>query len=124
MPATLSPPLKVAEIRSRIEPDLKKEATRVLASCGLNVSDAIRLFLRQVVAQNGLPFEVKMPNATTRAAMAEADTGKLPRFASVQELLDDLEKDGEESTRLSADLQTGRRRRGRAGDIRADGDAR
>ena len=57
MPTTLSPPLKVAEIRSRIEPDLKENATRVLASCGLNVSDAVRLFLRQVVAQNGLPFE-------------------------------------------------------------------
>jgi hypothetical protein len=40
MPTTLSHPLKVAEIRSRIELDLKEEATRVLASCGLNVSDA------------------------------------------------------------------------------------
>jgi DNA-damage-inducible protein J len=96
MPATLSPPLKVAEIRSRIEPDLKEDATRVLASCGLNVSDAIRLFLRQVVAQNGLPFEVKAPNAVTRAAMEEADSGKLPRFGSIQELFDDLEKDGKE----------------------------
>jgi DNA-damage-inducible protein J len=96
MPATHPPPLKVAEIRSRIEPDLKENATRVLASCGLNVSDAVRLFLRQVVAQNGLPFEVKAPNAVTRAAMEEADSGKLPRFGSVQELFDDLEKDGEE----------------------------
>jgi DNA-damage-inducible protein J len=49
-----------------------------------------------VVAQNGLPFEVKMPNASTRAAMAEADAGKLPRFGSAQELFDDLEKDGGE----------------------------
>jgi len=96
MPTTLSPPLKVAEIRSRIEPDLKENATRVLASCGLNVSDAVRLFLRQVVAQNGLPFEVKAPNALTRAAMEEADSDNLPRFGSVQELFDDLEKDGEE----------------------------
>jgi len=91
MPATLPPPLKVAEIRSRIEPDLKEDATRILASCGLNVSDAIRLFLRQVVAQNGLPFEVKAPNAATIAAMEEANTGNLPRFSSVQELFDDLE---------------------------------
>jgi DNA-damage-inducible protein J len=96
MPTTLSPPLKVAEIRSRIEPELKENATRVLASCGLNVSDAVRLFLRQVVAQNGLPFEVKAPNAVTRAAMEEADSDNLPRFESVQELFDDLEKNGEE----------------------------
>ncbi len=94
MPTTISPPLKVAEIRSRIEPDLKENATRVLASCGLNVSDAVRLFLRQVVAQNGLPFEVKAPNAVTIAAMEEADSGNLPHFDSVQELFDDLEKNG------------------------------
>lgn len=64
--------MKSAEIRSRIEPDLKEGATRVLADCGLNLSDAIRLFLRQVVINNGLPFEIKVPNATTRAAMEEA----------------------------------------------------
>lgn len=96
MPNTLSQPLKVTEIRSRIEPDLKENATRILASCGLNVSEAVRLFLYQVVAQNGLPFAVKAPNAVTRAAMQEADSGSLPHFATVQELFDDLEKVGKE----------------------------
>lgn len=85
-----------AEIRSRIEPHLKEQAARVLAARGLNMSDAIRLFLRQVVAENGLPFECKTPSAITRAAMQEADTGDLPHFETVGELFDDLEKDGEE----------------------------
>ena len=80
MPNTISHPLKVAEIRSRIEPDLKENATRILASCGLNVSDAIRLFLHQVVAQNGLPFAVKAPNPVTLAAMQEAESEALPHF--------------------------------------------
>jgi DNA-damage-inducible protein J len=84
--------MKSAEIRSRIEPDLKEGASRVLAECGLNLSDAIRLFLRQVVVNNGLPFEVKVPNAITRAAMEEARGKSLPRFNSVNELFDDLEK--------------------------------
>ena len=56
----------------------------------------MRLFLHQVVAQNGLPFAVKAPNAVTRAAMQEADSGSLPHFATVQELFDDLEKVGKE----------------------------
>jgi DNA-damage-inducible protein J len=88
--------LKTAEIRSRIEPELKENATQILASCGLNVSDAIRLFLYQVVAQNGLPFPIKAPNATTRAAMQEAESNQLPVFSSVQELFDDLAKTREE----------------------------
>lgn len=96
MSTPISPPLKIVEIRSRIDPDLKENATRVLAACGLNVSDAVRLFLHQVVTQNGLPFAVKAPNATTRAAMEEADSGDLPRFGSMQELFDDLEKNSKE----------------------------
>jgi DNA-damage-inducible protein J len=62
-----------SEIRSRIEPELKDEAQAVLGRVGLNISDAIRLFLRQVVAARGLPFEVReYPNTTTQAAMLQA----------------------------------------------------
>ncbi len=64
---------KSAEIRSRIEPDLKQQSAEVLASLGLDLSAAIRLFLRQVVEVGGLPFEVrKQPTPETMAAMMEA----------------------------------------------------
>ena len=78
------------EIRSRIEPDLKEHAQRVLDACGLNFSDAIRLFLRQVVTEQGLPFEVRVPNATTRTAMTEARQIR-GRFDSPKDLFHDLE---------------------------------
>ena len=81
-----------AEVRTRISPDLKNQATEVLSHCGLNVSDAVRLFLKQVVSHGGLPFEVKIPNATTIAAMKESRklTGK--NAQSIQQLFDELEK--------------------------------
>jgi DNA-damage-inducible protein J len=52
----------------------------------------VRLFLKQVVSHGGLPFEVKIPNATTIAAMKESRklTGK--NAQSIQELFDELEK--------------------------------
>ncbi|MBI4203788.1 MAG: type II toxin-antitoxin system RelB/DinJ family antitoxin [Betaproteobacteria bacterium] len=78
------------EIRSRIEPELKEQAQRVLDECGLNLSDAIRLFLRQIVATGGLPFEVKAPNAATQAAMLEARQVRA-RYATAKDLFDDLE---------------------------------
>ena len=81
------------EIRSRIESDLKEDAQRVLDACGLNFSDAIRLFLRQVVAEQGLPFEVRAPNATTRAAMLQARQIRA-RYDSPKDLFDDLEGKG------------------------------
>jgi len=81
-----------SEIRSRIEPELKEEAQDVLNKFGLNISDAIRLFLRQVVAARGLPFEVReTPNAQTRSAMLEARQTRA-RYATAKGLVNDLER--------------------------------
>jgi len=56
-------------IRARVEPALKSEAEAILKKIGLSSSEAMRLFLYQVVQQRGLPFEVKIPNAETIAAI-------------------------------------------------------
>lgn len=75
-------------IRSRVEPELKREAVEILNACGLDLSTAIRLFLHQVIATNGLPFEL-IPSEKTIAAMQEAR--KLSaRFSSADELFDEL----------------------------------
>lgn len=63
-------------IRSRIDPKVKSEANRVFHEMGLTMSDAIRLFLYRVIAEKGLPFPVKIPNAETIAAMEAADRGE------------------------------------------------
>ncbi len=97
--------LKTTDVRSRIEPELKDRAAEVLAECGLNLSDAIRLFLRQVVVQRGLPFEVRTPNARTVAAMKEARSIGKARFGAAQELFDDLEKAGAAKARKPAKKQ-------------------
>jgi DNA-damage-inducible protein J len=83
---------KSADVRARIEPDLKEQAQQVLAINGLSLSDAVRLFLRQVVIQGGIPFDIRIPNDTTRKALEESRsmTGKA-RFGYAQELFDDLE---------------------------------
>lgn len=48
-------------IRSRINSDIKLEAQALLEKFGLSMSEAIRLFLHQVVIEKGLPFQVKLP---------------------------------------------------------------
>lgn len=91
--------LKSAEIRSRIEPDLKEKSVEVLASLGLDLSDAIRLFLRKVVDEKGLPFAVRQPNATTVAAMVEARESSRERFENPESLFDALESAPKEEAR-------------------------
>jgi DNA-damage-inducible protein J len=61
--------MKNAVIRARIDADLKERAGQVLAACGLDPSEAIRLFLKQVVAHQGIPFEIR--SADREPSMAE-----------------------------------------------------
>jgi DNA-damage-inducible protein J len=67
---------KTATITTRIEPDLKRDAENVLQRLGVNTTDAITMFLSQVVMQRGLPFDVRIPNKATRAAIAELNAGR------------------------------------------------
>lgn len=83
-----------AMIHVRVDEEVKAQATETLASMGLSVSDAVRVFLKRVAVEKALPFEVRVPNAETRAAMAEADAiirDRNARFATAEELFDDLE---------------------------------
>jgi DNA-damage-inducible protein J len=82
-------------VHVRVDEHIKAQAAETLASMGLTVSDAIRVFLTRVVADKELPFAIKAPNATSRVAMAEASEiikGRRARFATADALIDDIEK--------------------------------
>ena len=80
-------------VRARIDSATKELATDALAAMGLSVSDAIRLLMVRVVDEQRLPFEIKTPNATTRAAIAELEAGRRKRFPTIQALMADLNAD-------------------------------
>ena len=77
-------------VRARIDERVKIEATAVLATMGLTVSDAFRLMMVRIAAEKALPFEPLVPNETTIAAMRESLRGDAKQFATVAELMDDL----------------------------------
>jgi DNA-damage-inducible protein J len=84
---------KSAYITARIEPRLKAQAGRVLAKVGVSTTDAITMFMRQVVLHEGLPFEVRVPNAESRKAIEELEAGGGEVFhGSTKELFDNLVK--------------------------------
>ena len=67
---------KTAMVRARIQPKLKRKAERILHRMGLNATQAITLFYRQVELRKGLPFQVVIPNATTLKTFEETDAGQ------------------------------------------------
>ena len=83
-------------VRARIDENIKEEASAVLATMGLTVSDAFRILLTRIAREKALPFEPLVPNEETVAAMLEARKGKLKPFKSVEDLMADLNSEDEE----------------------------
>jgi DNA-damage-inducible protein J len=82
-----------ALVQARIDEAVKKEAATVLAKMGLTVSDAVRLMLIKVATEHTLPFDVRIPNEETKAALQELEAGKGKRFKNVKDLMAELNAD-------------------------------
>lgn len=78
-------------VRARINKDIKEEASIVLESMGLTVSDAFRMMLIRIATEKALPFDPLIPNDETIQAMKDAREGKTSKpFKNPKDLLSDL----------------------------------
>ena len=77
-------------IHVRVDQNLKARASETLDAMGLSLSDVVRLLLTRIAAEQALPFEVRVPNVVTRAAMEDVRRGDLVAASSVAELMDQL----------------------------------
>ena len=85
-----------ALVRTRIDEGLKDEAAAVLAEMGLTVSDIVRITLTRIAKDKALPFDLTVPNAETRAAMAESRAilrARRARFIKAQDVFDALDQE-------------------------------
>ena len=71
---------KTAQMQIRIDPDLKSDAEGILSEIGLSATEFVRMSLRQLVMRKGLPFEARIPNAETIAAIQE-DVSQNKRYS-------------------------------------------
>ena len=78
---------KTSMVRARIQPRLKAQAEKVFNRLGLNATQAITLFYKQVELREGLPFEVAIPTAATKRTFESTNAG---RDLIVCEDLDDM----------------------------------
>ncbi|MFC1782434.1 type II toxin-antitoxin system RelB/DinJ family antitoxin [Planctomycetota bacterium] len=82
---------KKAIIQARIDPKTKARAKIILEALDLNLTDAICLFLKQVVLHKGIPFEIKIPNELTAETLKKIDRDEdVHEVASVSELFKEL----------------------------------
>ena len=73
---------KSANLYARIEPEVKEQAENILSALGVNASNAINMFYKQIILHKGIPFDVALP------ANKPLDLSSL----SATELSEELEK--------------------------------
>lgn len=86
---------ETTNVSIRMDVELKKQAEQLLSEFGMNLTTAFTVFLRQMIRQGKIPFEIGIntPNAETIAAMMEVDEGRnlSQTFDKVEDLMRDLD---------------------------------
>lgn len=67
---------KTAMVRARLEPELKERAETVFRRLGLNSTQAITIFYKQVALREGLPFDVVIPKPVIQRAFEDSEAGR------------------------------------------------
>jgi DNA-damage-inducible protein J len=81
---------KTAMTHARLTPEIKEKAEAILKELGISISAAYEMFYRQIIAHQGIPFDLHLPNKDTLQAMQDARDGKGERYDSVEKMFEDL----------------------------------
>ena len=83
---------RTATIQARIDPEIKAKAQEILNKLHISMSEAISLYLTQVTLQQGIPFDLKIPDTLTAETLRKSERGEeLHQVNSVDELFKELE---------------------------------
>lgn len=78
---------RTSNVFARVEPEIKEQAEKVLDQLGISMSNAVGMFLRQVVLQRGIPFEMKLPQ---NVPLAYGSLTKEQFDAEIQKGMEDI----------------------------------
>lgn len=82
---------KTAMIRARTSEETKTKAEEILKETGLNPSEAINIFYKQIILNKGLPFPVRIPNEITQKTFKKTDSGKeLKEYKTLNDFIGDM----------------------------------
>lgn len=79
---------RTANVFARVEPEIKEEAEHILDCLGIPMSNAVGMFLRQVVLQKGIPFDVKLPVNDSILMMDSLSREQL--YAELEKSMEDI----------------------------------
>ena len=84
---------KTATIQTRVDPEIKRNAQKILSTLNISMSEAISIYLTQITLNNGIPFEIKIPNKLTAQTLKDSENGKdLYKVSDIDELFEELNR--------------------------------
>ena len=88
---------KTDTINVRIEPELKKEVEETLNELGMNISEAITIYFKQIILTESIPFEIKKPklNKETIKAIEDVQKGEnlSKGYTNLEQMWEDLDNE-------------------------------
>ena len=79
------------QIQIRLTQDLKEQASVLFEKMGMSLSEAVRTFLSQAVAEQGMPFRTHIPNKETVAAIKEVETGRGSKYKNPEDYFKEMD---------------------------------
>lgn len=80
----------MAQINIRVEEKLKEDSTKILNELGMDITGAIKIFFKQVVLQEGIPFDVTLKRPEIIQALEDIEKGKVKQFDNISSLMEEL----------------------------------
>jgi len=91
---------KTSMIHIRVQPDVKTKAEKILAELGMSTTEAVNIYLKQIILNEGLPFEVKIPRITDDFAEAIEEASKIAEepekyksYKNLAEIMEELDNE-------------------------------
>jgi len=85
--------VKTETLHIRVSREVKEDAEILLDQMGISTSDAVNIFLKQLILNGEIPFPIraKIPNAITKQAIYEAENGiNVKKFAGAEDMFKEL----------------------------------
>lgn len=82
-----------ATIQVRIDQNTKQKAVKILNTLNIDMSEAIKMYLKQIILNKGIPFSLRIPNKATARGMVKTESGKdLHEVKNTEELFKELDR--------------------------------
>jgi len=92
---------KTEYVRARIRPEVKHQAGAILNELGLSMSEAISLYMNQIVKHRGIPFPIKLPNDELLASFQQMEDGELEEIEDFDAYTESLIIEGNEKRKTN-----------------------